>query len=266
MSPTLKFSTNTWQCAPARAPAPGLPAGDVAGDRALVAVGAEVVRGLGVSRPSASFRKGGPQVRVSSPLPGRSILITSAPRSARVCVHQGPASTRDRSSTRIPSRAVHAPLSGNRIIGRCPVSRGRRAVQHRAGRLQPDWVQPSSADWPSNDRAARRQAVVVFLAFAFAYFFAAVLRAITATLSPTLTQEFGLNARRPRPAGRRLLPRLRADPAAAGHLARPARAAQGDPAASSPRGGSAAAPSRWRTASGRCWPRACCAASASAPA
>jgi MFS family permease len=42
---------------------------------------------------------------------------------------------------------------------------------------------------------ARRQAVVVFLAFAFAYFFSALLRAITATLSPTLTQEFQLQAR-----------------------------------------------------------------------
>jgi MFS family permease len=42
---------------------------------------------------------------------------------------------------------------------------------------------------------ARRQAVAVFLAFAFAYFFAAVLRAITATLAPTLTQEFHLHAR-----------------------------------------------------------------------
>jgi predicted MFS family arabinose efflux permease len=40
----------------------------------------------------------------------------------------------------------------------------------------------------------RRQAVVVFLAFAFAYFFAAVLRAITATLSPVLTAEFHLAA------------------------------------------------------------------------
>jgi predicted MFS family arabinose efflux permease len=40
----------------------------------------------------------------------------------------------------------------------------------------------------------RRQAVMVFLAFAFAYFVAAVLRAITATLSPVLTQEFGLDA------------------------------------------------------------------------
>jgi MFS family permease len=41
----------------------------------------------------------------------------------------------------------------------------------------------------------RRTAIAVFAAFAFAYFFAALLRAITATLSPTLTQEFALNAR-----------------------------------------------------------------------
>lgn len=41
----------------------------------------------------------------------------------------------------------------------------------------------------------RRQAVLVFLAFAFAYFFSALVRAITATLSPTLTQEFALQAR-----------------------------------------------------------------------
>src|SRR5215831_9941003 len=48
--------------------------------------------------------KGGPQRRVSSPWPGRSILITSAPRSARFCVAHGPASTRVRSRTRTPSR------------------------------------------------------------------------------------------------------------------------------------------------------------------
>lgn len=40
----------------------------------------------------------------------------------------------------------------------------------------------------------RQRAILVFLAFAFAYFFSAVLRAITATLSPTLTQEFALSA------------------------------------------------------------------------
>lgn len=42
---------------------------------------------------------------------------------------------------------------------------------------------------------SRNAAVVVFLTFAFAYFFSALIRAITATLSPTLTQEFALNAR-----------------------------------------------------------------------
>jgi MFS family permease len=40
-----------------------------------------------------------------------------------------------------------------------------------------------------------RTAIVVFLAFAFCYFFSAVLRAVTATLAPTLTQEFALTAR-----------------------------------------------------------------------
>jgi predicted MFS family arabinose efflux permease len=42
---------------------------------------------------------------------------------------------------------------------------------------------------------ARRQAVVVFLAFAFAYFFSALVRAVTATLAPTLTLEFELRSR-----------------------------------------------------------------------
>jgi predicted MFS family arabinose efflux permease len=40
----------------------------------------------------------------------------------------------------------------------------------------------------------RRTAVVVFLAFALAYFLSALIRAITATLSPTLTQEFALTS------------------------------------------------------------------------
>ncbi|MEJ7932135.1 MFS transporter [Ramlibacter sp. AN1015] len=42
---------------------------------------------------------------------------------------------------------------------------------------------------------SRRDAVVVFLTFAFAYFFSALVRAVTATLAPTLTQEFALQAR-----------------------------------------------------------------------
>ena len=40
-----------------------------------------------------------------------------------------------------------------------------------------------------------RTAIAVFLAFAFTYFFSALLRAITATLSPTLTEEFALHSR-----------------------------------------------------------------------
>ena len=47
----------------------------------------------------------------------------------------------------------------------------------------------------SSAHLPRGLAVAVFLAFAFAYFFSALVRAITATLSPTLTQEFGLSAR-----------------------------------------------------------------------
>ncbi len=47
----------------------------------------------------------------------------------------------------------------------------------------------------SHDVLSRRTAVWVFVAFASAYFLSALLRAITATLSPTLTLEFGLQAR-----------------------------------------------------------------------
>lgn len=42
---------------------------------------------------------------------------------------------------------------------------------------------------------APRQAVAVFAVFAFAYFFSTLIRAITATLAPTLVTEFTLNAR-----------------------------------------------------------------------
>ncbi len=42
---------------------------------------------------------------------------------------------------------------------------------------------------------SRREASLVFLVFAGSYFFSTLIRAITATLSPTLTQEFELNAR-----------------------------------------------------------------------
>lgn len=41
----------------------------------------------------------------------------------------------------------------------------------------------------------RQTAIIVFLAFAFAYFLSALVRAVTATLAPTLAQEFALHAR-----------------------------------------------------------------------
>ena len=47
---------------------------------------------------------------------------------------------------------------------------------------------------PSVDQLGLRAAVVVFLSFALAYFFSALVRAITATISPTLSVELALNA------------------------------------------------------------------------
>ena len=44
-------------------------------------------------------------------------------------------------------------------------------------------------------RLGKRAAIVVFIAFAAAYFCSALVRSITATLSPVLTQEFALQAR-----------------------------------------------------------------------
>jgi MFS family permease len=54
-----------------------------------------------------------------------------------------------------------------------------------------------SAEMPSvkNRQLPTKQAILVFLAFAFAYFMSTLIRAITATLSPTLTLELGLQAR-----------------------------------------------------------------------
>ena len=50
-------------------------------------------------------------------------------------------------------------------------------------------MSPSPTTW------SRRTAMAVFLVFAIAYFFSTLVRAITATLSPVLTEELGLNAR-----------------------------------------------------------------------
>ena len=48
---------------------------------------------------------------------------------------------------------------------------------------------------PLPERLGARAATLVFLAFAGAYFFSTLLRSITATLAPVLTQEFSLQAR-----------------------------------------------------------------------
>ena len=55
---------------------------EIGGDRALAAIAGVEVGGREVAAVAAST-KGGPQPRVSSPLPGRSTFTTSAPRSAR---------------------------------------------------------------------------------------------------------------------------------------------------------------------------------------
>src|SRR6202165_2050247 len=62
----------------------------------------------------------GGQVRDSSPGPVSSTLMTSAPRSARSAPHQGPAMTRERSMTRMPS-SERAGLVMARTIPPLPV-------------------------------------------------------------------------------------------------------------------------------------------------
>src|SRR5437773_5755291 len=54
---------------------------------------------------SPSGRNGGPIMRIGSPPSGSSILITSAPRSASSIEPYGPASMRERSRTRTPSKS-----------------------------------------------------------------------------------------------------------------------------------------------------------------
>jgi predicted MFS family arabinose efflux permease len=56
-------------------------------------------------------------------------------------------------------------------------------------------LKPSAENQQSHQQLPVNQAIVVFLAFAFAYFMSSLIRAITATISPTLTLELGLQAR-----------------------------------------------------------------------
>src|SRR5579859_134964 len=94
--------------------------------------------------------KGGPHPLVSSPVPGRSTLITSAPRSPSSIAAYGPASTRARSSTCTPasgpaiaSRPVLAsavPYSANGLRRGCRQCLSRHHVRlllkPRRGRLE----------------------------------------------------------------------------------------------------------------------------------
>src|SRR5215475_10159333 len=66
---------------------------------------------------------GGPQPRVSSPVPGGSILITSAPMSPSIMVQSGPARMRVRSTTRSPASG---PLAACVIASALSPHRGRR--------------------------------------------------------------------------------------------------------------------------------------------
>src|SRR6476659_8324903 len=60
---------------------------------------------------------GEPQPRVSSPVPGISILMTSAPMSPSIIVQYGPARARVRSRTRLPSRGPAIEHSRNAECG-----------------------------------------------------------------------------------------------------------------------------------------------------
>jgi predicted MFS family arabinose efflux permease len=55
-------------------------------------------------------------------------------------------------------------------------------------------VRPGGVADDASELLAPRTALWVFLSFAFAYFFSALLRAVTATLAPSFSTELGLNA------------------------------------------------------------------------
>src|SRR5216684_742265 len=85
-----------------------------------------------LSAPSPAGTNGGPQCLVSSPAPGRSTLITSAPRSPRSIAAYGPASTRARSSTCTPVSGpaiASFPVPGGWLRRGCR-QRGRRHHGH----------------------------------------------------------------------------------------------------------------------------------------
>src|SRR5574341_2448573 len=69
--------------------------------------------------------------RSQSPPPGGSILITSAPKSARMRVQKGPGSSMVRSSTRIPARGAAESVSDMSCLsGCCAGYYGRQCARH----------------------------------------------------------------------------------------------------------------------------------------
>ena len=85
----------------------GAPARRRPGRRGRAPASACCGSGRGSTSPRRS-RHGGPQARVSSPPSGRSTLTTSAPRSPSSIAASGPASTREKSATRMPSSGAIA--------------------------------------------------------------------------------------------------------------------------------------------------------------
>src|SRR5689334_22299646 len=72
--------------------------------------------------------KGGPQCRVSSPLPGYSTFTTSAPRSPSIIAAYGPVITRVRSTTRMPSRGIGRLDAEGAVVSVAALGRGAGSV------------------------------------------------------------------------------------------------------------------------------------------
>src|SRR5512138_2189858 len=89
----------------------------------------------------------GGQVRDSSPGPVSSTLMTSAPRSASSAPHQGPAMTRERSMTRMPSRESDEAAKGEVMA---------RTIPPLAVYIHPSPVQASPPSGGSAHGAVRR--------------------------------------------------------------------------------------------------------------
>jgi predicted MFS family arabinose efflux permease len=95
-----------------------------------------------------------------------------------------------------PPRASRAPCAALRLasalasISAAQTASAPLAPADLATSIVADAVTPS----PHNIGSTARQAVTVFAVFAFAYYFSALLRAVTATLAPVFSAELGLSA------------------------------------------------------------------------